>query len=102
MSGSTAHPIDHTAAMARQPTHTKPKRLVWRMTERAPMGEWVDPNAPPERPKKDLPEGSPGNWVGSSYDLLNGVDIDDNPNTVPDDLFDELFPKPDDHKNSGR
>jgi len=67
------------------------------------MGEWVDPSARPEPPpKKDLPEVSSGNWVVSSFDLLNGVDIDDSPNTVPDDLFDELFPPPDDHKAAGK
>jgi hypothetical protein len=85
--------------MARQPPRTPPKRLVWRMTERAPMGEWVDPSAPPEPPPtKDLPEVSSGSWIVSSFDLLNGVDIDDSPNTVPDDLFDELFPPTDDRK----
>jgi len=67
------------------------------------MGEWVDPSAPPEPPpKKDLPEVSSGNWTVSSFDLLNGVDIDDSPNTVPDDLFDELFPPTDDRKPPDR
>lgn len=63
------------------------------------MGEWVDPSAPREpQPKKELPEVSSGSWVVSSFDLLNGVDVDDSPNTVPDELFDELFPPRDDHK----
>ena len=72
----------------------KPKPMVWRISDRAPLGEWVDPNLPPERPKK-TPDEEPAGWRRSTYDLINGVDIDDNPNTVPDDLFDELFGTPD-------
>jgi len=81
--------------MARPKPQSKTKRLVWRMTENSPQGEWVDPDKPPPRPlKKELPEVTSGGWVVSSFDLLNGVDINDAPNTVPDELFDELFPSP--------
>ena len=81
--------------MARKKAVAKPKRLVWRMTDGAPMGEWVDPDLPSTpAPKKDLPEVSSGSWVVSSFDLLNGIDMTEGPNTVPDDLFDELFPAP--------
>jgi hypothetical protein len=69
----------------------KPKRLVWRISDRAPLGEWVDPNIPPEAPKKAPPEPSHGSWTRSSFDLLSGVDVADDPDTVPDDLFDEYF-----------
>lgn len=75
----------------------KPKRLVWRMTDRAPMGEWVDLDArtpPPAAAPDVLPEVTTGGWVVSSFDLLKGTDVDDGPNTVPDDLFDELFGNP--------
>ena len=72
----------------------KTKRLVWRISDRAPLGEWVDPKVPVEPPKKNLPEVSSGGFVRSSFDLLNGIDMDDSPNTVPDELFDELFPPP--------
>lgn len=69
------------------------KRLVWRITADAPLGEFVDPDAhPPPRPAPDDPD--PGGWVMSSFDLKNGVDVHDGPDTVPDDLFDELFPPP--------
>ncbi|MBL0730400.1 hypothetical protein [Piscinibacter sp. HJYY11] len=80
--------------MARHKAPAKTKRLVWRISDHAPLGEWVDPNLPPPpRPEEhtDDPHDTPGGWRRSTYDLLNGVDIDDNPNTVPDDLFDELF-----------
>ena len=81
--------------MSRHKGSSKSKRLVWRISDRAPLGEWVDPNLPPpEPPKKDLPEVVQGRWMRSSFDLLSGVDVDDSPNTVPDDLFDELFPPP--------
>lgn len=89
--------------MARQTPRTQGKRLVWRMTDNAPMGEWVDPSLPPEpKARKDMPEVSSGNWVVSSFDLLQGVEVNDDPNTVPDDLFDELFPPPDDRKAGGK
>ncbi len=82
--------------MAQQPKAPgKSRPMVWRISDRAPLGEWVDPSLPPPPPKEDLPEVSSGRWVRSSFDLLNGVEINDDPNTVPDDLFDELFPSPD-------
>jgi hypothetical protein len=77
--------------MPRQKDSAKPKRLIWRISDRAPLGEWVDPNLPPEPAKKD-PDVSSGRWTRSSFDLLSGVEVDDSPNTVPDELFDELFP----------
>ena len=47
-------------------------------------------------PTKDLPEVHSGGWIVSSFDLLKGADVADDPDTVPDELFDELFPpKPD-------
>ena len=78
--------------MSRPKDPAKSKRRIWRISDRAPLGEWVDPNLPPELAKKDLPEVSSGRWMRSSFDLLSGVEVDDSPNTVPDDLFDELFP----------
>jgi hypothetical protein len=85
--------------MSRPKDTGKSKRLIWRISDRAPLGEWVDPTLPAKPPKQeppeeDLPEVSSGRWMRSSFDLLNGVDVDDSPNTVPDELFDELFPSP--------
>lgn len=78
--------------MARPKAQPKTKRLVWRMTDNSPLGEWVDPNAKPEpTAPKELPEVSSGGWIVSSFDLLNGIEMNDGANTVPDELFDELF-----------
>ena len=68
------------------------KRLVWRISERAPKGEWVDPSATSEPlPTSQLPEVTSGGYVMSSFDLLSGTDIDEDDTTIPGELFDELF-----------
>ena len=79
--------------MFRPKKTTAPAKKVWRISESAPMGEWVD-GAAPVAPKqsKNLPEVSQGPWVRSSYDLLDGADVTEDPDTLPDALFDELFP----------
>ena len=41
---------------------------------------------------KDRPEVSSGGWVMSSFELQHGAEVNENPDTVPDELFDELFP----------
>lgn len=76
---------------------TLPPKLVWRISESAPMGEWVKPRAQVnDKPAKGLPEVSYGTWVTSSYDLLDGADVIEDPDTIPGELFDELFaPKQD-------
>lgn len=74
---------------------------VWRISEASPLGEWVDRSAPPPtialaKPAPpqltDLPEVRTGGWLVSSYDLLSGTEIDDAEDSVPMELFDELFP----------
>ena len=67
------------------------KRMVWRISEAAPLGEFVDPDAvvPSAR---DREESGSGGWVVSSFELLHGTDIDEGSDTVPAELFDELFP----------
>lgn len=84
-----------------KPKPVAPAKRVWRISERVPLGEWVDSVAPPPPPppvphlSKELPEVSYGSWVTSSYDLLDGADVTDDPDTLPGELFDELFaPKP--------
>ena len=78
--------------MAQRKPPGRTKKMVWRITESAPLGEFVDPSAPrPDRPK-DQPEVSRGGWVVSSFELLHGTEISEGPDTVPDELFDELFP----------
>jgi hypothetical protein len=68
------------------------KKMVWRISEAAPLGEFVDPDAVPATPAKPREEGGQGGFLMSSFELLNGTDISESPDTVPDDLFDELFP----------
>jgi len=68
-----------------------PPKLVWRISERAPMGEWVDASRVDEAPTSPLPEVSFGGWVISSYDLLQGSDASEVEDTIPGELFDELF-----------
>jgi hypothetical protein len=68
------------------------RRVVWRITEAAPLGEFVDPLASPA-PRTEPPEASSsGGWIVSSFELLHGADVSEVPQTVPGDLFDELFP----------
>ncbi len=60
------------------------------------MGEFVEldaaappaPDAPPERAERSE------NWIQSSFDLAIGLDVRDFEDTVPEDLFDELFGSP--------
>jgi hypothetical protein len=81
--------------MNQRKSKAKTKKLVWRISESSPKGEWVDVNAPIARPSRnDLPEVSSGGWVGSSFDLLSGADVSDDPDTVPNALLDELFQTP--------
>jgi hypothetical protein len=72
-------------------------KLVWRITDDAPAGEYVDPAAlTTDRHPKDQPEVVYGGWIESSFDLLHGADISDDPDTVTPELFDELFRDGDD------
>jgi hypothetical protein len=73
------------------------RKRVWRISERAPMGEWVDPSRATEHvPPSELPEVSSGGWVVSSFDLLHGTDIieDGEADTIPGELLDQLFAPP--------
>lgn len=78
--------------MAQGKSSKPAKRRVWRITAAAPLGEFVDPDASPPRPAPGDRER--GGWVVSSFDLMHGAEISEGPDTVSDDLFDELFPAP--------
>jgi hypothetical protein len=67
--------------------------MVWRISESSPQGEWVDLSARVRLQKRSvpLPEDQQGDWVRSSYDLLDGIDMTDDGEPVPPDVFDELF-----------
>ena len=77
------------------------------MTSTAPQGEFVDakPPAPapvkaaekpPERAadKADGKDPTDPHWRASSFDLMHGLEVhDQGDDTIPGDLFDELFKK---------
>ena len=81
----------------RKPAKSTKSALVWRISAEAPQGQWVDPTkSRNDPPKGNLPEVSYGGWASSSFELLSGIDVSDDPDTVPDALFDELFPPKED------
>jgi hypothetical protein len=75
------------------------KRLVWRISEEMPLGEWVDSDSTPlparasaAAVKTDAPEIGRAGYMASSIELLDGPAVCEIPgDTVPGDLFDELF-----------
>lgn len=76
--------------MAQPPT--PPSRRAWRISQGAPLGEWVQKVAVVDaKPSTELPEVSYGSWVTSSFDLLDGTDVTEDPDTIPGELLDELF-----------
>ena len=71
-------------------------RRVWRATASAPMGEFVDidltsPAAQDTTHARVLDPAPVVDWRSSSYDLLNGLEVNDDEDSIPGDLFDELF-----------
>ena len=74
-------------------------RKVWRMTPDAPLGEIVDfdptvpgPGAKPTEATAVVLYPAPVvSWRASSYDLLNGLDVTDQTDSIPGELFDALF-----------
>jgi hypothetical protein len=82
--------------MTRSKAYLRPK-LVWRITAQVPNGSWVDPSEREHAaPSPVLIEVGSGSRVMSSFDLLRGADIDEDANadTIPAQLFDELFGPP--------
>jgi hypothetical protein len=56
----------------------------------------LDPTVPepagePEGPVKILRPAAAPDWRGSSWDLLNGVEVSDETESIPGELFDRLF-----------
>ena len=77
-------------------------RRVWRISPEMPMGGFVDSSPPlaiapvtdvepPEASKKVLTLPRPPSWQSSSYDLLTGASVSEVQDTIPGELFDELF-----------
>ena len=78
-----------------QPKIAPGRRLRWRVTKAAPHGEYYDPDEPPDPgpvtpPEEPLERPEPG-WRMSSFELTHGLDVSEEPDTVPGELFDELF-----------
>ena len=72
-------------------------RRVWRMTSGAPLGELVDSDPTEgagslaDAPHRVLNPAPVVDWRGSSFDLLNGVDVRDHSDSIPGELFERLF-----------
>jgi len=75
-------------------------RRVWRMTPDAPLGEFVyfDPTegagSLADAPLKVLDPAPVADWRGSSFDLLNGVEVREHTDSMTGELFDKLFKRP--------
>ncbi len=70
--------------------------MVWRISKEALLGGWVvSATVHPEllAAAKEVASGS--SWASSSFDLLQGADVaEDGPETIPAELYNELFGAP--------
>jgi hypothetical protein len=57
----------------------------------APADSNAEVEPPPEASKKVLTLPRPPSWRASSYDLLTGSSVSEVEDTIPGELFDELF-----------
>ena len=70
------------------------------MTPDAPLGHVVDfdptegAGAVADTPVKVLDPAPVADWRGSSFDLLNGLEIRDHTDSIPGELFERLFRRP--------
>ncbi len=83
----------------------KTAKVVWRISDAAPLGEYVRTDADAEaaahadpkpehridEPPAEVPERG---WHHSSHELVHGMDMTEQPlDTLPDDLFDQFLKK---------
>ena len=67
------------------------RRRVWRVSEAAPLGEFVYPDELQPKPVTAGEPVDPG-WRLSSFELTHGLEVSEAAaDTVPGDVFDELF-----------
>jgi len=72
-------------------------RRIWRMTADAPHGQIVDSLPGALSPMlhgdadDDRRQRAQANWRASSHDLSTGLEISDFSDTLPNDLYDDLF-----------
>jgi len=66
-------------------------KRVWRISDSAPAGEWVDADSIASQPPPATePAGlGTGDWLTSSMDLLGGAEIVEDPPTEPGSLDDQ-------------
>lgn len=81
-------------AKAKKPPEVK--KVIWRMSNNAPLGEYVhptDPAAPAaETPEAAQPADPKSSWKLSSLELSDGLQVSEQPiDTLPDELWDEFF-----------
>jgi hypothetical protein len=80
-----------------EPKKSPMARRVWRMTPDTPLGKLVDfdpteaAGGVADAPLKVLDPAPVVDWRGSSFDLLNGVEVRDHSDSIPGELFDRLF-----------
>ena len=68
------------------------RRRVWRVSEAAPLGEFVYPDEMPARPETVDGEPVDPGWRMSSFELTHGLEVSEAAaDPVPGDVFDELF-----------
>ena len=72
-----------------------PVRRVWRISAEAPQGEYVDSRAdetkarePRRAPTSDVPN---TNWMQSSIELAEGLDVIDSSDSTSNELFGRWF-----------
>lgn len=67
-------------------------KLVWRISESAPMGEFIDHDAPKKAASRsEADEVTTASWVESSFDLLHGTDVTEYHDTLTPEALDDLF-----------
>lgn len=96
MKKSPPRPGGAKAAAQGKATPKVEGKRVWRISDRAPLGEWVDPNLKEEKPAPaaaDVPHADEhGSWLESSMDLLRGVEVRHGDDTMPGELFGDFAP----------
>ena len=84
--------------MAKAKKKPEVKKVIWRMSNHAPLGEYVNPDdaAGPnsESPQTAVAPDPKSSWKLSSLELSDGLQVSEQPlDTLPDDLWDEFFKK---------
>ena len=75
--------------------------FVWRSTEAAPLGEYVEPtHTTMDSGAADQPEIAIGDWIESSFELLHGTDVIESPDTLALGVLDDLLEAGDEWANA--